>query len=135
MVVERILVLHSLRDSQSRQRVRQMANSPRLAAYQIDHYFIMEDLAWGVDYHLDNMVADLGDKIQGFRPDIVVVHIGTVYHSAPRRYLKTINELARAYPTVRFAADQPLLGSEEFQGLRPGDDPQVDRIILELDGL
>jgi hypothetical protein len=135
MAVERILVLHSLRDSESQRRVHQMANSPRLSAYQLDHYYIMEDLAWGVDYYLDTMADELGKKIEDFHPDIVVVHIGTVYHSAPRRYLRAINELVRAYPSTRFAADKDTLDQEEFQGLRPGDDPEVDHVVFELDGL
>jgi hypothetical protein len=135
VAAQRVLVLHSLREVGSERRARQMADSPRLQGFTIEHFYITDHVDPSSDVNLASWPTRLGMTIDRFRADIVLVHIGMAYYGAPARYINIINELVRMYPSVRFVADKYLLDEERFAGARPGDNEETDRLILAFGGL
>lgn len=131
---KKVLVLHSLRDEVSERHARQISMSPRLRAYDIGHAFLLDHAGHGLDMNPEEVLVTLRDHIDKFIPDIILVHIGITYHLERKRYLDLVNGLIRVYPSVLFVADKYIPDNDGFEGIRLGDDPEIDRLILAFEG-
>jgi hypothetical protein len=61
--------------------------------------------------------------------------MGMAYSMERKQYIEVINSLIRTNPSVRFVADKYVPNEQGFEGVRLGDDHEMDELILELDGL
>jgi len=122
----RVLITFSLLDRAVQARIEQISKSPRLRRYVTDYFFIWEDSS----HSLTKLEERLAEKIEDFRPDIVVVHGGIAYYDNRDEYVGRMNSIIRAYPEVTFVADHGLMGRNDFEGKMPFEDQELYHLVM-----
>lgn len=105
-----MLVVQAIEDPISAHRIERLAASPRARQYDFEHTYAMSTPS--AYENLDGMEARVADAIEAFRPDLVLVHVGMAHRRDPDRFEEAIIGLARRFPSLRLAVDDPyvLLG-------------------------
>jgi hypothetical protein len=128
MTIRRILVMHSIEDELSRQRMNALS---RLTEYEVWHFFIKQES--GKDVH--KMVRALEGRIESVNPDLVWVHHGLLARFMGEPFLEVIDELQRKFGGVLFVRDDENL-RPEYRAKYPmrsiWDDPygELHRLIV-----
>jgi hypothetical protein len=106
MAIRKILVMHSIRDKVSEERIQTL---DQLSEYEFFHFFIREESGNDVD----KMARALESTIETLEPDLVLVHLGLTYVAIGEPYLEAIEELQKKFSRVLFVADQGLRSEHE----------------------
>jgi hypothetical protein len=122
----RVLITFSQLDGSVQDRIEQISNSPRLRDHVKSYFFIWHDSSRS----LTKLEERLAEKIEDFRPDIVVVHGGWAFYANEDEYITRMNSIIRAYPEVTFVADGALLARTDFEGKMPFEDIELFNLVM-----
>ncbi len=141
----RVLILQSARGDTSRRREIHLANSPLLREHIFDHLYVMDTMpldetlpiparAMQVqDSLLDEqaLLARLAERVQSFRPDILLVNSGSAFLTFPEQMFFVLQTLKATYPELRIGF-QP----KPFERMAPQPffeyTPEMDELLKKV---
>jgi hypothetical protein len=111
----RILIFESTRDENTARREVQVKDNSLLRAYEFDHFYATEPapldqtrpmparLMQSQEPWLDEkeLLRRLTERVDVYKPDILVVHSGSMFHSFPDQMLFVLRSLKASHPDLR----------------------------------
>ena len=142
---QKIIILQSVQDSITFRREMRIQNSPFLQEYEFEHIYAIvlspeqqrlptELMMMQVDQNKldgEDLLKRITAKLESFKPDILIIHSGFVFHRFPEEMLSVLKSLKTSYPTLRmgiqshFYKDNEQLGIFEYSS-------EIDDLISKI---
>lgn len=136
MSKSRVLILHSFKDKGYETRLQQIVNNPDLDGISFQHCCVIDHSRPSARITELDRLADEGEdtkdilmevvkeevkrlldeQIAKFKPEVVIIHGGTVFDAVPDACITMISDLMEKHHSVQFA----LEGKSEWLGRRSG---------------
>ena len=107
----RILLTHSTLDWLTEARMLWTGASPIFEGHEIDHFIIELD-------QVETLRDRLGEKLNSFSPDVVIVHGGIAFVRNPDAFIDAVNEVIEQHPSIIFIPNGKLLERHDLKGER-----------------
>ena len=103
MVASRVLILESLDDDLTKERIARKQANFAADDLSVEYCYALE--AIHLDYIDEQDLLDYVDrKLNSFRPDLMIVHTGLVFSRHPETFLSVLKELKSEHQLLRIGS-------------------------------